>query len=789
MQVIFASVTPSVANNSLPPPPRASRRKGDFSNGSSTVQSGKTESSAHGNPRPSFGAQHPRSPIASRRPSAPTTYRNGSLTAGGSRDGGISDRKPQLNNVSSMLSRGHSAQGRMETPTQPAPSETYLDTRYISPTKPTNSNVPLSSSRSSLDHSNEWDPNPFYLPSTYKHRNNASASSFFTGRNSPDPKPLPIPALQFPSPEAQSHPAKANKILGIGLPNTAPSQARYIEHQPPRRSYDKEERGVQWSRNSKANKLLGLTLDEGTTFTPPPRSDSSRPPDRTATPPRRGAPAMVSSGHARVGGASSTEETADSLRWRRGGLMDFSPSGSAHQKSRSQPEILSRLPDSARSFQTTFSVISTDSGIPEFTKRRPESIGKSQPNTTLKVFKELMKKVDGKTKDGQVRDEWDIVGAKEADSDPWGWGVPLSAHERRTSEWADAHTLPDEEQEERTTPIQTSLDLSRAQSTSVNVLDQEERLAVIRRKKKIMQLLGTGIPPYTLGPATQDRPSMESRESWEPLNKQGTTYLDAQGNVRDGRRSGDSRRSGDTEQSSHATSIFTANNEFRRNDKDTRAADSPTSFMELSDEEVDSPKGTVKGVEYFPLPQQFREIPTVGPPTPPKVSVESSTSSSGRTFSTFNTSDPSFSPPGGKTLKHKPSFITEILEESDWEAHERKKKREKLAKMHRFLGSRVPAELVLGYSSVTTPPGPPIFEEDLQGPENPRGKGNMHTTSVGWKSEHEMRNIGIMAGSEKMIQIRRVQKIEKVCPLRFQAERSLTYVIPRCLVSNHHQLF
>jgi len=381
-----------------------------------------------------------------------------------------------------------------------------------------------------------------------------------------------------------------------------------------------------------------------------------------------------------------------------------------------------------------------------------------------------MKKVDGKTKDGQSEDECE---AKEADFVPWGWGVSPSARERRLSEWTEAHTLPDENREgqttpEQTTPKQATLDLSLLQSAPNNVIDQEERLAVIRRKKKITQLLGTDIPPYTLGPAAQDRPFMERKESWEPLTKQGTIYLDAQGNVREGGRFSESSGSfvtENTERSSRTSSILNANDrvgELRRKDKDTRAPGSPTSFMELSDEEVESRTGNAKGVEYFPLPQQFNEIPIVEPPFPTKGSMESSSSNSGRTFSTFTTTDSSLSPPGSKTLKYKPSFITEILE-SDWEAQEKKKKRDKLAKMHRFLGSRVPAELVLGYSSVTIPPAALLLEEDKEDAERGMGKGRTHSPRVGWKNEREMRNLGTMVRSEKMVQIKRVQKMEKVC--------------------------
>ena len=488
-----------------------------------------------------------------------------------------------------------------------------------------------------------------------------------------------------------------------------------------------------------------------------------------------------SDSRSKVDGASNAQETGDPAKWMREGFKDSNLSVASHQKSKSQPEILSRRPDSPSSFQTGFSMISTDSGIPEFIKRRPESIGKSQPNATLKAFKELMKKVDGKTKGGQAGGESENVGAKESEHDPWAWGVSSLACQKSPSEWGEAHTLPDEEEGEwatpgQTTPKQTTLALSRTQSASASVLDQEERLAVIRKKMKITQLLGTDVPPYTLGPATQDRTSMERRESWEPLTKQGTTYIDARGKVREGGRFGDL---GDsfapeyTEHSSRTSSIQAANdgvNQFWKQDKDIRAPDSPTSFMELSDEEVGSHQGKAKRAEYFALPPQFSEVPIVGPPTLAQASIESSSFSSGRPFSTFSTTtDPSLSPPGRRMLKHKPSFFTELLEESDWEAQERKKKRDKLAKIHRFLGSRVPVELVLGYSSGSIPPASPLFEEDMEDTEMGRGKGAVHSQSVTRKREHEMRNLGTTAESEKMVQIRRMQKIEKVCPWWLQA--------------------
>ena len=94
-----------------------------------------------------------------------------------------------------------------------------------------------------------------------------------------------------------------------------------------------------------------------------------------------------------------------------------------------------------------------------------------------------------------------------------GWDVPSLAREQRWKEWEEAHPLSDEARDHETTPKQTTLDFSRVQSAPVNALDQEGRLAVIRKKRKIAQILGTGINPDTLGPAAQDRPSMDRKES------------------------------------------------------------------------------------------------------------------------------------------------------------------------------------------------------------------------------------------------------------------------------------
>lgn len=756
-----------MANNSLPPPPRADRRKSNIPKGSGAIKSEKQRSLAHRDPKSSFEARHPYPPDSSRRPSAPATYYNGPFpTSSSGKDENLNGTL-QLNDVPPMLIRGHPVQTSMKRPTQPTPPEAYSDTFYPPSTKPAHSNVPLLSSRS-LKRANEWDPNPVYGTHAFKNRqrSNSFSSPISMGRNPSDPDSLPISP-----PEPQIHAAKADKILGISVSNVGSLQSGYTEQKAPRGLYGAAEHGVQWARNSKANKQLAFAPDEGTTFAPPLRYHSSGQSSHTVVDPSlRGASDLGrvhsnSSDRARSGSAGSVQEIEDYGRWRRESFMDFGPSVPSHQKSKSHPEALYRPPDSASSLRTVFSMVSTDSDIPVFSKRRPESIGKSQPKTTLKAFKELIRKTDGKMKYEQAEYGWEKVGAQEADFDSWGWGASSSAQERKPSEWAEAHTLPDEDREEQTTPKQTAQDLSPAESAPANALDQEERLAVIRRRRKIAQLLGMDIPPHTLGPVVQDETPTERRESWEPLNNQGTIYLDTHSNVTERGRYED--RSGsfvpkDKEQSSLASSILATNDdvdEFGMGmDMDMKGPDSPTSFMELSDEELHPHKGKAR---HFPLSRRFNEITAVEPPTPIKDPTGHSILRSDRTFSS--------SRPDSQTIKRKPSFFTEILEDSDWEAKERKKKRDKLAKMHRFLGSRVPAELVLGCSSGTIPPTALLLEED-EGATG-RGKGG-HGPNVGWNNERDMRNLGTMGGSEKMVQIKRAQKIEKVCSGDFRGKSS-----------------
>lgn len=126
---------------------------------------------------------------------------------------------------------------------------------------------------------------------------------------------------------------------------------------------------------------------------------------------------------------------------------------------------------------------------------------------------------------------------------------------------------------------------------------------------------------------------------------------------------------------------------------------------------------------------------------------------------------------------------------------DRRRKREKLVKLHRFLGSRVPTELVLGSDLTLSPPLPsPAFPEIE--PEDTRKKFRMRkrrsvsltdytkplvTREDRMKSELDM--------EEKALNVRRAAKMEKVgvshpFPIGFADIAS-----ERCLESLHHKPF
>jgi len=118
---------------------------------------------------------------------------------------------------------------------------------------------------------------------------------------------------------------------------------------------------------------------------------------------------------------------------------------------------------------------------------------------------------------------------------------------------------------------------------------------------------------------------------------------------------------------------------------------------------------------------------------------------------------------------------------------ERKQKRERLAKLHRFLGSRVPANLVLGIDDTEaslpplphTPPSPspkPLFEGDDINTRKTwlkrRRSGPAALSPSDWNEDLE-RLKEELDDREKAINVRRAHKMEQVCLLFFSPMLSI----------------
>jgi hypothetical protein len=124
------------------------------------------------------------------------------------------------------------------------------------------------------------------------------------------------------------------------------------------------------------------------------------------------------------------------------------------------------------------------------------------------------------------------------------------------------------------------------------------------------------------------------------------------------------------------------------------------------------------------------------------------------------------------TIPTSPSL--EIMSLEELADNERKRKRERLAKLHRFLGSRVPANLVLGIADVEAslpPPTSPMGSLSESDDANirkiwlrRRRSSSAALATPAWNDGLE-RAKAELGDREKAINVRRAQKMEKVCPL------------------------
>ncbi|KAF9556430.1 hypothetical protein CPC08DRAFT_95400 [Agrocybe pediades] len=176
---------------------------------------------------------------------------------------------------------------------------------------------------------------------------------------------------------------------------------------------------------------------------------------------------------------------------------------------------------------------------------------------------------------------------------------------------------------------------------------------------------------------------------------------------------------------------------------------SPTSFIDLSDEEAAA--AAAAGISS---PNADATTPTTNS------KPENDESSRGRLSADAN-------PPGSPSKS-----ILEIMSVNDPVEEERKRKRERLAKLHRFLGSKVPAHLVLGIddieASLPLPQLTPPASSESESSSSPRRvwlrrrrSSSVVLTPTRWPDDLE-RVKEDLDDKEKALNVRRAQKMEKV---------------------------
>lgn len=448
--------------------------------------------------------------------------------------------------------------------------------------------------------------------------------------------------------------------------------------------------------------------------------------------------------------------------------------------------------------------------FPMFAVRRMESIEVSQPNKTLNEYRAMVDSIRAKGGDPldlsprQESRQVFVDGSDLKRSLPTRPGAsPVGMMESIVNQSPNS-SMPGSPASNR--------------PPTSNLLDQKERADLVRKTRKIVQVLGPGVTPVVQAiprpldssglrrealhratrsdvsplddpqrdssrgrPATNDVPSSsdEPKHSWEPLNRE-TLYL-----------SGSERRHSSPSTSTFSPDIHKASDsdaaslsslgsiitpEKRAERKGGARSGSPTSFMELTDEEG-------------------AKTPKLRPSTEIKKDSERPSTdtavSGGKDTRHTGTNSPA------STAKHhvarKPSLTSSLslslsdedkdawgelwkdMTKQDDDALERQRKREKLARIHRYLGSRVPPELVLGTGSVTPPPGPTSNDH-----QHNVGDGSVGSVTE-WKRrrrslsaatyrswelksqmELEMRSKDTLSNTDRVLHVRRAQKIEQV---------------------------
>jgi len=143
-----------------------------------------------------------------------------------------------------------------------------------------------------------------------------------------------------------------------------------------------------------------------------------------------------------------------------------------------------------------------------------------------------------------------------------------------------------------------------------------------------------------------------------------------------------------------------------------------------------------------------------------------------------------------------PSLLENLTPEEQAE-EDRRRKRDKLARLHRFLGSRVPEELVLGIDksdSLSLPPDAPENRTSSSPKDAETRKSWLklrRSNSVtdihdNWTDHHRLRED--LDDKEKAVNVRRAHKMEKVCVYVVGVKLIPLLMSFRFLVYLHHRI-
>ncbi|KAH7107120.1 hypothetical protein BKA62DRAFT_747439 [Auriculariales sp. MPI-PUGE-AT-0066] len=302
---------------------------------------------------------------------------------------------------------------------------------------------------------------------------------------------------------------------------------------------------------------------------------------------------------------------------------------------------------------------------------------------------------------------------------------------------------------------------------TTNTLSNASRADLLRRHKKLQQVLGDGIA--SVHPFARD-----DAGAWPP-NQRETVYLSA-GSKRH------SQSLSPTTPKRHSFDMASLSSVL--------TYQSDASFVDMDD---DHDRATSAAVA-----REMPASPSVGdshaPPTPRALRARQldSLSSLADSLSSGSTGSQS------RRSRHRGrSFSVDVVPSPPGSPHswvfvgtggvgkgsplgvegeeERRRKRAKLTKLHRFLGSRVPADMVLGISSPDDdlPPvaaaEPQVYDDDVRFKTWMRRKSNRSASpypsgpvSPQAENEDSQLNASELCESERMINVKRAQKMEKL---------------------------